>query len=103
MRVMNLPPFPRRIEITDFQTLIETRLSGIAVPWPDHSTVLLGYMCHPNDDVARADLTRVIQTSYDYAEGGEPPVPRGLLRIQTEWTRVADVFHIYCDLVGGHH
>jgi hypothetical protein len=67
MRVIDVPPFPRRIEIPDLENFLRTRLSDTIVMWPDQSIVLLGYMCHPNDEPAPPDLQ-------------PPPVADGLRR-----------------------
>ena len=49
MRVMEIPGFPRKIEIPDLDNFIRTRLSQTVVMWPEQAIPLLGYMCYPND------------------------------------------------------
>jgi hypothetical protein len=53
MRVMEIPGFPRKIEILDLDNLFRARLSQTVVMWPQQAIPLLGYMCYPNDPVAR--------------------------------------------------
>src|SRR5262249_62330161 len=53
MRVMEIPPFPRRIEILDLENFIRTRMSQTVVMWPAQAIPLVGYMCWPNDLAAR--------------------------------------------------
>ena len=72
MRFMNIPP---------------TRLSQELVLWPEQAISLLGYMGWPNDLGARANAMRILR---GWSEGAEDPLP-GLRRIQTDWTRVADL------------
>jgi hypothetical protein len=101
MRVIDLPPFPEKIEITDLEYLIKTRLSSTVVMWPNQAIPLLGYMCHPADDAAREGLIEILRGWNDHSGSGKPPVPAKLGRIQADWLKVADIFHHYCDLVGG--
>jgi hypothetical protein len=103
MRVMEIPPFPRKIEIPDLENFIRTRLSNAEIVSPQHAIPLVGYMCWPNDEVARADLERTIWSWLDDSKGVPLAVPARLNRIQVNWQRVADIFHVYCDLVDGRH
>ena len=98
MRVMDVPPFPSEIEIHDLDNLLRTRLSGKLVMWPNQAIPLLGYMCHPADKAARETLTRILRGWNDHSASGQPPVPGKLGRIQADWLKVADIFHLYCDL-----
>ena len=50
MRVMDITPFPRRIEIRDLGYFLGRRMGETIVLWPDQAISLLGYMCHPNDE-----------------------------------------------------
>jgi hypothetical protein len=97
MRVMEIPPFPRRFENPDLGYLFRARLSQTVVLWPEQAIPLVGYMGCPNDPAARDEA---IGTLKEWSEGSEN-VPRRLGRIQYEWLRVADVFHCYCDLIDG--
>ena len=101
MRVMDIPSFPRPIEILDLETLFSARLNDTVVMWPCQGIPLLGYMCHPNDEAERHDLVSLLRSWPNYE--GPPPVPDRLPRIQGNWLRVADIFHLYCDLVDGQH
>ena len=60
MRVMNIPPFPRKIEIPDLEHFFRTRLSTTVVMWPEQALPLLCFMCFPNDEAARDDLLRTL-------------------------------------------
>jgi hypothetical protein len=103
MRVMEIPGFPRKIEILDLDNLFRARLSQTVVMWPQQAIPLLGYMCHPNDPAARDDLLRTLRSWPEASESAPPTVPDRLGRIQTDWLRVADIFHAHCDLVKGRH
>jgi len=101
MRVMEIPPFPRRIEILDLEKFIRRRLSQTVVMWPAQAIALVGYMCWPNDLAARSEALAMLKNWPD--EVDRASVPRRLPRIQHEWLRVADIFHKYWDLVAGQH
>src|SRR6516164_7849585 len=103
MRVMEIPPFPRTIEIPDLENFIRIRLGNTTVMWPDQAIPLLGYMCHPNDETARQNLIGIVHGWPDHSGPGEPPVPDKLGRIQADWLKVADIFHVYRDLIEGRH
>jgi hypothetical protein len=103
MRVMDVPPFPRKMEIPDLENVIRSRLSNAEMVSPHHAIPLVGYMCWPNDEVARADLQGTLWSWLDTSQGIPPDVPAGLGRLQFNWQRVADIFHVYCDLVDGRH
>jgi hypothetical protein len=103
MRVMEIPAFPQKIEITDLDKFYRARLSQTLVFWPQQAIPLLGYMCHPNDPKARDALRRTVWEWSSGSEDAPPAVPEGLDRIDRDWLRVADIFHIYCDLVEGQH
>jgi hypothetical protein len=103
MRVMDVPPFPRQIKIADLENFIKTRLSGTVVMWPNQAIPLLGYMCHPAGGAARKTLTGILRGWNDHSGPGQPPVPDKLGRIHSDWLKVADIFHCYCDLIEGKH
>ena len=101
MRVMNIPTFPRKVEIPDLENFFRTRLSTTVVMWPEQALPLLCFMCFPNDEAARDDL---LGTLWSWQDASQPPaVPNKLGRIQDNWQKVADIFHLYCDLIGGQH
>jgi hypothetical protein len=102
MRVMDIPSFPRAIEIFDLETLFAARLNETVVMWPCQAIPLLGYMCHPNDEAERHVLVSLLR-SWPSHDGPGPPVPERLPRIQGNWLKVADIFHLYCDLIAGQH
>jgi hypothetical protein len=102
MRVMEIPPFPREIKIADLDYFVRSRLSQTIVLWPEQSIPLLGYMCCPNDAEARASLLRMLR-SWQSGAGDQPPILRKLGRIQHNWLRTADAFHLLSDLIGGKH
>jgi hypothetical protein len=99
MRVMEIPSFPRRIEIADGDRVIRGRLSQKIVLWPQQAIPLAGYACHPNDEAAR---TRLVEVLWGWSEGIETAVD-DLPRIQHEWLRPADVLHSHLDLAAGRH
>ena len=101
MRVMNIPPFPRKIEIPDLENFFRTRLSTTVVMWPEQALPLLCFMCFPNDEAARDDLLRALWSWQGASQ--RPAAPDKLGRIQADWLKVADILHLYCDLVGGRH
>jgi hypothetical protein len=103
MRVMEIPAFPPKIEITDLDKFYRARLSQTVVFWPQQAIPLLGYMCHPNDPEACDALRRTLWSWSSGSDAGPPAVPEGLDRIENAWLRVADIFHVYCDLVEGQH
>jgi hypothetical protein len=103
MRVMDVPPFPRQINISNLENLLKTRLSGTVVMWPDQAVVLLGYMCHPHEEAAREALMAIHRSWPDHSGSGQPSGPDKLGRIQSDWLKVADIFHVYCDLIEGRH
>ena len=101
MRAMEIPPFPRTIEIGNPENFIRTRLSQTVVVWPAQAIALVGYMCWPNDPAARGEVITMLKNWPD--EVDRASVPRRLHRIQHEWLRVADIFNVYWDLVAGQH
>ena len=103
MRVMEIPGFPRKIEILDLNNLFRTRLSQTVVMWPEQAIPLLGYMCYPNDQAARDALLHTLRSWPQASEAVPPTVPQSLGRIQNDWLRVADIFHTHRDLVEGQH
>jgi len=101
MRVTEISPFPRTIEIGNLENFIRTRLSQTVVVWPVQAIALVGYMCWPNDPAARGEAITMLKNWPD--EVDRASVPRRLHRIQHEWLRVADIFNVYWDLVAGQH
>jgi transposase-like protein len=102
MRVMDIPPFPTKIENLVPDDLFKSRLSEIVVMWPEQAISLLGYMCYPNDPAAREALQHTLQ---GWMKKSATPlvVPKGLRRVQHDWLRVADIIHTHYDLVEGQH
>ena len=96
---MDIPPFPRKIEIPDFASFIRGRLSQQIVLWPKQAIPLVGYMGWPNDPVGRAEVTRILR---GWEKGTAIPLP-GLRRIQSDWARVADILSIHYDLAAVDH
>jgi hypothetical protein len=103
MRVMEIPPLPRTVEIADLENLLRTRLGNTVVMWPDQAIPLLGYMCRPDDETARDALVRTFWSWADASDHVPPIAPDELRRIQANWLKVADIFHVYCDLIEGRH
>ena len=104
MPVMEIPPFPRKIEIPETENFLRTRLSETVVMWPAQSLPLLGYMCSPNDEAARDALVQLLSGWPDhFRKPRRLQGPPRIRRIQADWLKVADIFHCYCDLVEGRH
>jgi hypothetical protein len=103
MRVMEIPLFPRRIEIPDLDHFFRARLGQTVVMWPEQAIPLLGYMCCPNDGGARDDFVLTLRTWPEASEDVPPTIPDKLGRVQNDWLRVADVFHTHWDLTAGQH
>jgi len=80
-----------------------SRLHTSHTPRPDQAIPVLGYMCYPNDEAARQGVVSLLRSWPNYEGPGEPPVPKNLGRIQDNWQKIADIFHLYCDLVEGQH
>lgn len=99
MRFMAIPPFPRMIKVPDFEFFVRSRLSQEVVYWPQQAIPLVGYMGWPNDPVARAAAKKILR---GWSKGAEVPLP-GLRRIQSDWTRVADICSLHYDLHAGGH
>src|SRR3974377_823127 len=97
MLIMEISPFPHRIQIRDLGNFIRARLSQTVVMWPAQAIALVGYMCWPNDLAARSEALAMLKNWPD--EVDRASVPRRLHRIQHEWLRVADIFYVYWDLV----
>jgi hypothetical protein len=76
-------------------------LSQTIVMWREQSIALLGYMCYPNDAKARTSQIRVLRNWQ--GQSRKHTVPRKLGRIQHNWLRTADAFHLLSDLIGGKH
>jgi hypothetical protein len=103
MRVMEISPFRRNSEITDFNYFLRTCLSQIIVRRPDQAIQLLGYMCFPNDEEERHALMQTLRSWAMEPELGHIIIPRKLPRIQHEWLLVADIVHLHFDLTTGQH
>src|SRR6266403_1502797 len=85
MRVMDIAPFPRQINILDLANFLRNRLSETVLLWPNQGIPLLGYTCHPNDEAARETLVGILCSWSDHSGLGQPPVPGKLGRIQGDW------------------
>ena len=99
MRIMEIPAFRDHKEISDLDNFYTFRLSQDVVLWPEQAIPLLGYMCWPNDPKRRDQLMRMVRSWPE----GSVQIPTRLRQIQHQWSRVADVFHLYFDLVEGNH
>jgi hypothetical protein len=99
VRFMSIPPFPRTIEIPDFEHLVRTRIIQEVVHGIDQALSLLGYMAWPNDPETRAKSIELIRRWQD----GSKTIPKRLLTIQRNWNRVGDIFNIHMALTAGDH
>src|SRR5258708_13850993 len=59
MRVMQIPRFPRKVEILNLEHFLRARLSQTVVMWPDQAIPLAGYMAWPNDTAARDSAVEI--------------------------------------------
>ena len=101
MRTMQIDRFPgEKIEITDLGSLIIERLTDERVVWPQQAVPLVGYMAWPNDAAARG---RWLLAHQDNDQSAPSELIRKLKIIQQHWARVADIVHLYFDLVKGRH
>src|SRR5260370_641097 len=91
--------FARKIEIPDFDFFVRSRLNQETVIWPEQAIPLVGYMGWPNDPEGRAASLAIMR---GWLQGSRAVPPR-LRQIQTDWARVADIFHIHFDLTEGGH
>jgi hypothetical protein len=99
MRFISIPPFARKIEILDFDLFVRSRLTKDVVIWPEQAFALVGYMGWPNDPDGCAASVAITR---GWLEGSRAVPPR-LRQIQTDWARVADIFHTHRDLTEGGH
>jgi hypothetical protein len=98
MRTMSIPPFPDRAEIADIAAFTNARLAE-EFRVSQQALALAGYMLYPANENARASFAAAL---------GSVPDPlrlnlKGMRRIQYQWLRVADVFHLYYDMAIGAH
>jgi hypothetical protein len=101
MRSMLIRRFPgAKIQITDLEFLIKTRLTNDLVLWPGQAVALVGNMAWPNDPVMRERWFTAHQRN-DQAAINE--LTHRLKIIQQHWARVADIVHLHQDLVHGGH
>src|SRR6266436_4100183 len=96
MRTMEIPPFPRKIEIRDFNNLFRTRLSQKVVMWPEQAIPLLGYMCCPNDPAGREALRGgpSIGKSITLAATNANSCGTGAATFWKNWSTYKDVAHL---------
>jgi hypothetical protein len=61
MRAMEIPPFPKRIEISNIESLTNARLSE-KFSLSEQAAALAGYMFYPASDTARASFGSVLRS-----------------------------------------
>src|SRR5690349_11543453 len=103
MRVMEIPRFPRKIEIRNLDHFVRSRLSQTTVMHHEQAITLLGYMCYPNDPGARDNLQCTLRSWQEASEMCPATIPDKLGRIQHNWLRVADILNLHSDLFAGRH
>ncbi|MGE4004152.1 MAG: hypothetical protein AB7I48_28550 [Planctomycetaceae bacterium] len=103
MRLMQIPPFRRKVKITNLRYFLKTRLRQNRIMKPEQAIPLVGYMCYPNDRAKRKALQTELQIRLHETNAMPDGFPRRLLRIQHDWLRIADIFHLHRDLVEGRH
>jgi hypothetical protein len=101
MRVMEIPPFPRRIKITDLESLYRTRLSVTLDLRTSAAIPLLCYMGWPNDSAARKAAMKKVARWLD--TGQDNDATKYLAKIDKAWGHVADVVHLHYDMSQGGH
>jgi hypothetical protein len=98
MRTMSIPPFPKRVEISDIEGLTGARLSE-KFSLSEQAAALAGYLYCPENEKTRNSFTSLILASPDPLRLNL----KGMRRTHLRWLRVADVLHLYQDLaIGGH-
>jgi hypothetical protein len=101
MRSMLIRPFPgSKIQFTDLEFLIKTRLTNDLVLWPGQAVALVGYMAWPNDPVMREHWSTVHQRNDPSAIS---ELTKRLKLTQQHWVSVADIVHAHYDLAKGGH
>jgi hypothetical protein len=98
MRTMKIPPFPKRREISDINSLTNARLNQ-RFRLSEQAVALAGYVFYPTDEEARTSFTLALRSSSDPLKLNL----KGMRRIQYRWLRAADVLHLYFDMVVGGH
>jgi len=98
MRTMNIPPFPKPVEISDIESLTNARLSE-KFSLSEQAAALVEYMLYPAGEEARVSFGSTLRSSPDPLRLN----PKGMRRIQYNWLRAADVFHLYYDMAKGAH
>jgi hypothetical protein len=101
MRVMEIPPFPRTIEITDLESLYRTRLNLTLDLRTSAAIPLLCYMGWPNDSAAREAAMEMLARWLD--TGQDNDATKHLAKIDEAWGHVADVVHLHYDMSQGGH
>ena len=96
MRMMSIPPFPDRVEIADIELFTNARLAG-EFNLSEQGSALAGYMFHPAGEIPRASFGSALRSTADPLRLNL----KGMRRIQYQWLRVADVFHLYYDWRSG--
>jgi hypothetical protein len=97
MRTMNIPPFPRRIEISEIKSLTNARLNE-KFSLSGQAAALAEYLFYPASEQARSSFGSALRS---YADPLRLNL-KGMRRIQYRWLRVADVFELYYDMAIGH-
>ena len=98
MRTMNIPPFPKPVEIADIESLTNARLSE-KFSLSEQAAALVEYMLYPTGEEARVSFGSTLRSSPDPLRLNL----KGMRRIQYNWLRAADVFHLYYDMASGGH
>jgi hypothetical protein len=103
MRVIEIPPFRYRVEISDglaLENLYKTRLGQKVELRAAQAISLLGYMGWPNDTVAREDGMQMLKA---WLEGGEDSVWSSLTLMHQHWAGVADTVQLHYAIDHGGH
>jgi hypothetical protein len=100
MRTMELPLFPNKIEISDFEHYYRTRLGEKADLKASWGIPLLGYMGWPNQEEERKQAIALLK---DWLNGSDSPLPENFTAMHQAWVRVTDIVHLHYDLARGNH
>ena len=98
MRTMDIPPFPDRVEIADFEAFTNARLAE-KFTFSEQGAALAGYMFYPVTEATRTSFGSTLRSVSDPLRLNL----KGMRRSQYRWLRAADVFHVYYDLASGDH
>jgi hypothetical protein len=87
MRTMNIPPFPKPVEIADFEAFSNARLAE-KFTFSEQGAALAGYMFYPVSEATRASFGSTLRSVPDPLRLNL----KGMRRITNRWLRVTIFF-----------